>query len=139
MAIANSTQNPNHFSNAIDTPLSDTFAEEMLGKLESQAATLSCEEMDKIEKFWEEDRAGRRCALINLTKPFSFIKEGVLKDISFAEALAGVYNSLDPEKYEAIASLLRNAQIRIMFALAGRDDMEELLAMCEKSGGKDHD
>ena len=70
---------------------SDDFAYKLLSELEKEDAILSCKEMDMIEKFWGENRRGRRSALIQLTKPFAWLSDTVKNDDECAEAVAEIY------------------------------------------------
>lgn len=109
-----------------ETMNEDEFAGNIFEKMKGEDAVLTCEEMDIIEKFWEEDRRTRRCALIVLTKPYSWLEEQIKNDTVFAEAMMKVFECIDVKKYEAITNLLLDAQRRIMCAITCRDDFEEL-------------
>lgn len=102
------------------------FAENILEKMKGEDAILTCEGMDIIEKFWEEDRTTRRCALIALTKPYSWLEEQIKNNTGFAEAMMEVFECLDVEKYEVITNSLLDARRRIMCAITCRDDFDEL-------------
>lgn len=54
-----------------ETMSGNEFADNLLKKIKGEEAILTCDEMDIIEKFWEQDRGARRCTLIALTKPYS--------------------------------------------------------------------
>jgi len=58
---------------------SNEFADRMLAFLDGEAAVLSCEEMDIIERYWKEDMVARRTALIMLTKPFAELSQMILE------------------------------------------------------------
>lgn len=105
----------------------DEFANNLLAKMEGEEAILTCEEMDIIEKFWDVDRRNRRCSLVMLTKPFSWLREQVENDDDFAQSVAAMNVCLDASKYEQIANLLHDAQRRLMCAIACREDMSALL------------
>lgn len=105
----------------------ENFAENLIAKIRDEKAILTCEEMDIIEKFWELDRSTRRCTLIALTKPYSWLEEQVQNDTKFAESMIELYQCIDPEKYKTIANLLLDANRRIMCAITCRDDMKDLM------------
>ena len=109
-----------------ETMNKDEFAGNILEKMKSEEAILTCEEMDIIEKFWEIDRRNRRATLIALTKPYSWLEEHIGNDSGFAEAMFEVFECIEPEKYKSIANLLLDAQRRIMCAITCRDDFDEL-------------
>jgi hypothetical protein len=109
----------------------DEFADKILAKMEGEQELITCDEMDIIERFWEQDRAVRRCALVSLTKPFTWLRENIERDTGFAEAEIEVFQSLDPGKYRAIAELLETAQKRLLVAVACREDMQVLMDKVE--------
>ena len=116
----------------------DEFADKILAKMENQCSILTCDEMDIIEKFWEQDRRARRCALIQLTKPFKWLRENVENDDEYAEAAVEILECIDPKKYEEIAKLISAAKVRVMCALAGREDMQILMDKA-KTREENHD
>ncbi len=113
---------------------SEEFADSLIAKLETEEASLTAEEMDIIEQFWRNDIANRRATLIMLTKPFSEIREQIENDRSFAVAAAAVFDCIEPDKYQAIADLLSDAQRRLMGALACREDMQEIMKEAKEEG-----
>lgn len=104
----------------------DEFADNIFEKMKSEEAILTCEEMDIIEKFWNQDRRNRRATLIALTKPYTWLEENIKNDTGFAEAMFEVLECIEPEKYESITNLLLNAQRRIICAITCREDFDEL-------------
>ena len=109
-----------------ETMNENEFADNILEKMKSEEAILTCEEMDIIEKFWEQDRRNRRATLIALTKPYTWLEEHIKNDTGFAEAMMEVFECIDVKKYEAITNLLLDAQRRIICAITCREDFDEL-------------
>jgi|GEM_PF-5883846 len=102
------------------------FADKLLEKMKNEEAILTPEEMDIIEKFWEQDRVVRRATLLALTKPYSWLEEQIKNNTGFAEAMIEVFECIEPQKYEIISNSLFDARRRIMCAITCRDDSEEL-------------
>ena len=105
------------------------FYDALAVKMEGEPAILDMQGMDRIESMWKEDMRNRRCILAALLKPFSEIREGIEKDDGFAEAMAACYVRANntAEMLETIAGLVRNAESRMMVALAHRPDMGEIV------------
>ncbi len=114
----------------------DDFADKLIADLDSKGPLLTCDDMDKLERLWEEERRGRRCALVLMTKPFSWVREQVETDRDFAAAVAACYSyTRENELYKGTAALIEQANLWAMIALAGREDMNELLAEAEATSG----
>ena len=112
-----------------DAMSSDEFADAMIKEVISAPAQLTCEQMDQIEARWRHDMSARRCALIMLTKPGTDYLEMVESKRDFAEAVAEIMQFL-PELikfHEAMIELLQRVNTWSMVAIAGREDMQELL------------
>lgn len=129
--VGNKTKYP--FDGMTDDEINGIPHEEFVDKLfayyDAQGSMLTCEQMDEIEQRWEAERRARRCALITLTKPFSWLTEQVHKDRDFALAIADVlHNTRGNQFYSCLNKLLEAASSRAELALCAREDMQELIA-----------
>lgn len=116
----------------------DEFGVTMLRKLKAQGPLTTMEEMDALEGWWKDTMATRRCALVMLSKSFKELNKGVNADRELAVAAADIYNRLPNliEGIKGVAGLLDKSQIWLMFALAGRRDMSELLGIAKADAEK---
>lgn len=108
--------------------MTDKKIDQLFSAVESEGALISCEDMDRLERYWEDDRATRRCSLIMLTKPFKELQSLVESDRGFALAMAATYDTLDTFAYESLSQTITKAHANMMLLLACREDMEALLA-----------
>lgn len=109
-----------------DAMSQDEFADNLLEKMKGEEAVLTCEQMDIIEKFWDEDRRTRRAALAMLTKPYAWLEDKIQNDKEFAEAMVELLECVETDKYSCIANLLLDAQRRLICAISCREDLDEL-------------
>jgi hypothetical protein len=119
----------------VQPQLSNRDANRLLMKMMKLPAELSMEEMDAIEQWWESERINRRLALIFLTKPFKWIRRKTETDRKFAVNMSSVYHVLGEqlENYKNVGELLERIQVRMMFAMACRKDMDNVLEEGKKS------
>lgn len=117
-----------------DAMNSDEFADEITKCVQEAPAALSCEDMDRIESIWREDMRNRRCALAMLTKPGAELMNSVESDRELASAIAGVYVRLPSliKFTETLHHLYKKMNGWAIVALAGREDMAELIETAEK-------
>jgi hypothetical protein len=117
---------------AASDEMSDQEVDELLAQIDAREPMLSCDDMDKIEKQWVERRAARRCALVLMTKPFSWLREQVENDRDFALAVADVFIcTKNIDYYKGMAELMEQAKLWSMMALVCREDMSDLIAEVE--------
>ncbi|MBI5785187.1 MAG: hypothetical protein HZA64_07005 [Rhodocyclales bacterium] len=106
----------------------DEFSDELFAAMQSKGPFLTPDDMDKIERLWEEERRTRRCALVLLTMPFAELRDSVEQDRDFAGAVAEVFRcTKDLAYYKGMVELLQQANLWAMTAIACREDMAELL------------
>lgn len=106
----------------------DDFADALYARLETKEALLTCEDMDEIEALWERHRRTRRAALALLTKPWAQLNQEVIEDRGFAVAVAQIKTFADEVGlYKGLAELMEAVSVWCMVALAGREDMSEVL------------
>lgn len=114
---------------AVDKMAPEDFADALLAKLSDEPATITCEQMDAIEQHWRDTMPTRRCALAMLTKPFADLRDKVLEDRELALAIADSMQCANRElpRYKATIKLLEKAAALAAVAMAGREDMTEIL------------
>lgn len=111
----------------------DDFVERLLAQLQGSDAQISCEDMDAIEKRWTENTRWRRCSLVMLTQSWKSLSEKVEADKDFAAAVAQLFVLRENiEFYKGIVNLLECANSWCMTALAGREDIDELIESAER-------
>ena len=110
----------------IDT---DEDLDELFESLEMLPAQLTLAQMNLLEQRWKDNMLARRMALTILTKPFSEFRQLVETDRDFAEAVASTYTCVDGviEYCRGVAGTLEASRVWMMVALAGREDMEEVI------------
>ncbi len=115
------------------------FEEKMLARVMAMPAPLGRDEDKVIEARLQTEGIARRCALAMLTKPGKFTLTHAAENRAFAEDLAMIFVGLkDAAEFHAnLAKTLEQAEAVLMFALAQRSDMQELLdhAKAESSPG----
>lgn len=117
---------------AASAQMSDQECDALLAQMDAREPMLSCDDMDKIEKQWVERRAARRCALVLMTKPFSWLREQVENDRDFALAVADVLScTKNIDYYKGMVDLMEQARLWSMMALACREDMSDLITEAE--------
>ena len=106
----------------------DDFADAIFAELETKEPLLTCEDMDEIEAMWKRQTRTRRAALVLLTKPWAWLNQQVIEDRGFAVAVAEVKILADEAGlYKGLAKLMETASVWSMAALAGREDMSEII------------
>lgn len=124
-----------NFTRSTKTPRktkANTKIDKILATMNAKGPMLSCEDMDKIEARWEEERRARRCSLVLMTKPFSWLKQQVKDDRDFALAVADVFRCTNENQfYKGVNELMEQAHLWAMIALCEREDMQEILAEVE--------
>lgn len=110
----------------------DATIDSFIKSMQEAGPVLTPAEMDLIANFWEEGRRARRCCLAMLLQSPTEIAEAAASDRGFAVAVAQVQNcSANIEQYRALVGLLERSSMVALFALAGREDMEEIIAEAE--------
>ena len=107
----------------------------LVESLRKQGPLLSCDDMDAIEAMWERQRTNRRAALVLLTLPWAELNQKVSEDRAFAVAVAAVLQILgETALYRELTKLLDAAEGWCLVALAGREDMREVLHEAGREG-----
>ena len=78
---------------------------------------LSCDEMDGIEKYWQDTVIARRCLFVMATKPWKEVRDMVVEDREFAEAVATAIHCVDENAYKGISDYITTAKMRLSVAL----------------------
>jgi hypothetical protein len=117
-----------------DAMNSDEFADAITKCVQEAPAALTCADMDRIESIWREDMRNRRCALAMLTKPGADLMKGVENDRELAAAIAEVYVRIPAliQFTDTLRELYEKMRGWSIVALAGREDMQELIDTAEK-------
>lgn len=135
-AVQNSTERPANLASvldgmteeAINAMSADDSCDAIYAKAENFGPVLTCEEMDNIEALWLKEKVNRRAALVMLTKPWAELNKMIIEDRGFAVAAAQVQIlAKEVNLYKALAELMEAADMRIMLALASREDMVEVI------------
>jgi hypothetical protein len=115
--------------NALDA---DTFSDVIFERVRTSPATLSEAEMRELEEAVRADHFGyaRRGALGVLTQTGAEIINAVAEDRPTAVAFADLLNRITAYRNALtdLLDLLRQAEARLLVALANRDDMQEVMA-----------
>jgi len=130
----NSTSNPKAWTDEemrlieADKMDEDQFADRLYEQVEASPALINMEQVDTIEKIIRTDMF-RRAALLFATSSGAEICDKILNDRDFALAAADVFQGLDgaETRYRQLADLLAAIHARLLVALAGREDMQEIL------------
>lgn len=120
----------------IDAMSPDDFADALVAQMEAREPLLTCEDMDEIEAMWERQRCSRRAALGLLTKPWAWLNQQVTENRDFAVCVAQIKECADTiGLYKGMAEFMEAASVWGMVALAGREDMSEILAEAKATMG----
>lgn len=121
----------------MDTLSLDACIAQTLAHMDTKLPALTSAQMDDIERRWNEQQALRRYALLLLTKPFSWLREQVEEDRSFALAVANAYrHTQETAFYQNVLDLMKEANHWMMMALCARCDMSELLLEVDSKAGR---
>jgi hypothetical protein len=106
----------------------DDFADAFFSRLESRGAQITRDEMKEVEEVLQRQRTARQCALALLSEPWSQLNKRVGEDRGFAVVVAEVMQyANEVELYSGLAGLMKTAGVWCMAALAGREDMAEII------------
>jgi hypothetical protein len=115
--------------NALDP---DAFSDAIFDEVKKAPATLSDEEVRQLEEEFRQDIAGyaRRGAFGILAQTGAHIIAAVAKDRPTAVAFADLYGRVAAYKgaLTELLELVRQAEARLLVALANREDMTEIMA-----------
>jgi hypothetical protein len=124
--------------NALD---SDTFSDAIFDEFKESPAIMSLDEAEAADRAHREDADGiiRRAAFAFLTRSGAQLLEAV-NDRNHALTFARCEQGLNEyrQKLEALAKLMRVAEMRLLVALATRDDMTAVMANAERDGATAH-
>lgn len=108
----------------------ETLAELMLQRITEDPAVFTDEQIDAIEKRAQADGITRRAMLAFLSKPGKWALETIAQDreaaVAFADLQAQILDYLDRDK--SMREFFAAANVRILIALAQREDMDEIIA-----------
>jgi hypothetical protein len=117
------------------TEKSEFDIDDLIEKLGKQEPILSFEQVEQLENRITETGITRRAALALLTKSPTETSNAILNNQSYAETIAElsvcIKDSL--EYYRGLTELMETSHLWLNYALAGREDMNELLAKAENS------
>lgn len=105
------------------------FGDAMMEQLEHSGPILSYEDVDAIERRWEDERQLRRSVFLMLTLPGSELREKVANDRAFAVSVARALPCVTEGNlyYKGIVDLMGAASARILVALSSREDMAAVM------------
>ena len=104
------------------------FSDQLLASLEGEEQpTLTLDQMDQIERQWENLKIARRCLLIWGTKPWKEIAESIQEDHELAIAAAASVSCDHLEFYKWLPELIESTKMRLMVALCCREDAKEIM------------
>lgn len=111
----------------------EAFANAMEARLTEAGAILTCDQMDEIEQRWRDRTMERRCSLIMLTEEYPNLRQKVIEDKAFAEAMVSVLHAARAEAkfLKGLSDLMEAVDVRAMMALVHREDMQQLFAEYE--------
>ena len=106
-----------------------TYAMRLFEQLEAAPAFITNEELAVIENRIDTD-ALRRAALLLATASGGDLCRNIQENKDFAVAAASIHSGFANAKgrYRQLADLLESIDDRIVLALCGRDDMQEVIA-----------
>ena len=106
----------------------DIFAARIFEQLKASAPLIDRDAIDNIERNIQEDQV-RRAAFLFASESGGALVEKVENDRDFAVIAAGIAEGLSDaqERYQALADLMQQLNMRIKTALCGREDMEQVI------------
>lgn len=109
----------------------DEFAMQILERMRAEPATFTPDQVQIIEKRAQADGITRRAMLALLAMPGKQVLETALEDrdaaLGLAELQAHIRDYLD-NRHDSLRELLQAADVRIMLALAQREDADQIIA-----------
>lgn len=105
------------------------FAELITRRLREAPPALTQQQLDDIEKDAQAAGVTRRAVLASLTQPGAKLIDAVVDDHDTARAFADLHARIREylDQMTLLTDLVQSARMRLMVALAQRDDMQELL------------
>ncbi|WP_126286629.1 hypothetical protein [Burkholderia stagnalis] len=111
------------------------FADRIFEQIEAAPALISKDDVQSIENVIARD-SFRRAALLFATSSGAELCRKIENDREFARAVAHVHEELGSvvERYRELASLIHTVDARLMIALCGREDMQEIIQEVRQEG-----
>lgn len=109
--------------------IDDDTADRIFEQLDAADAFITDQQLDLIEEIISHD-AVRRAGLVFATMPGRELCKKIEQDRDFAVCAASTLSGLNDAKirYQELAELLKQVHTRILLALCGREDMENVVA-----------